>query len=77
VYRIGWAEKNSPQKQNYQSRTFSSAQIHVSFLSKQVRFLVSEATLRGLFSSFGEVLDVAIKKSQFEQVCLMLELPIF
>jgi hypothetical protein len=45
-----------------------SAQIHVSFLSKQVDVLITETTLRSLFSRFGEVVDVAIKKIQFNPV---------
>jgi hypothetical protein len=34
----------------------------------QVDVLISEATLRGLFSLYGEVIDVALKKSQFDRV---------
>jgi hypothetical protein len=45
-----------------------SAQIHVSFISKQVEALVSEATLRSLFSLYGNVVDVTLKKSQFDPV---------
>jgi hypothetical protein len=44
-----------------------TAQIHVSFISKQVDQLISEATIRSLFSNYGEVLDVALKKSQFDK----------
>jgi hypothetical protein len=45
-----------------------SAQIHVSFISKQVDALVSEATLRSLFTLYGNVVDVTLKKSQFDPV---------
>ena len=50
-----------------------TAQIHVSFISKQVDQLISEATIRSLFSNYGEVLDVALKKSQFDKVQLNAE----
>lgn len=76
-----------PQKAKYEELT--TAQIHVSYISKQVivlKFLylpfkmtlffflgkvdvlISEATLRGIFELFGTVVDVAIKKSQFDKV---------
>ena len=45
-----------------------TAQVHVSFISKQVDVLISEATLRALFGMYGEVIDVALKKSQFDRV---------
>lgn len=69
-HRLGWAQRNIGKK--YQPRdpteNFKTAQIHVSFISKQVDALVSEATLRSLFGMYGAVLDVTIKKSQFDQV---------
>lgn len=37
-------------------------QVHVSFISKQVGVLVTEKVLRDVFSPFGEIADVAIKK---------------
>jgi hypothetical protein len=46
----------------------TTAQVHVSYISKQIDVLISEATLRGLFSLYGEVVDVALKKSQFDRV---------
>jgi hypothetical protein len=45
-----------------------TAQLHVSFISKQVAYLVSEETIRSLFSSFGKVVDVVLKKATFDQV---------
>eukprot|EP01040_Poterioochromonas_malhamensis_P009484 gene9484-10299_t len=68
--RIGWAEPKSntkvikPRKDVKHGET---AQIHVSFISKQVDALITEATLRGLFSMYGEIVDVAIKKTQFDK----------
>jgi hypothetical protein len=44
-----------------------TAQVHVSFISKQIDVLISEATIRGLFGLYGEVVDVALKKSQFDK----------
>jgi RNA recognition motif-containing protein len=72
--RIGWAAAKEAQ----QATPFDghvdriapkqeTAQIHVSFISKQVDSLISEATIRNLFAAFGEVLDVTIKKSQFDK----------
>lgn len=37
-------------------------QVHVSFISKQNSFLVTEKILRDIFSPYGAVADVAIKK---------------
>jgi len=34
----------------------------------QVDVLISEATIRSLFGLYGEVIDVALKKSQFDKV---------
>ena len=48
-----------------------TAQLHVSFISKQVAYLVSEETIRSLFSSFGKVVDVVLKKATFDQVSFL------
>jgi hypothetical protein len=47
-----------------------SAQIHFSFISKQTQRVVTEAIIREVFSHFGEVKDVTIKKQphSLEQV---------
>jgi hypothetical protein len=37
-------------------------QVHVSFISKQMDIFVTEKVLRDIFSPFGEIADVAIKK---------------
>eukprot|EP00599_Poterioochromonas_sp_BG-1_P007876 CAMPEP_0173150006 /NCGR_PEP_ID=MMETSP1105-20130129/10683_1 /TAXON_ID=2985 /ORGANISM="Ochromonas sp., Strain BG-1" /LENGTH=559 /DNA_ID=CAMNT_0014065019 /DNA_START=360 /DNA_END=2039 /DNA_ORIENTATION=+ len=37
-------------------------QVHVSFISKQVNYLITEKVLRDIFSQYGTVADVAIKK---------------
>jgi hypothetical protein len=71
--RIGWARPGIGKR--FQPKdpieNLKTSQIHVSFISKQVDALVSEATLRSLFSSCGEVVDVTIKKSHFDQVILL------
>jgi hypothetical protein len=78
-YRVGWAEKKAqlqPQQLRPPNSKFTkpieTAQIHVSFISKQIDELISEATLRSLFGLYGEVVDVAIKKSQFDKVSSLL-----
>lgn len=38
------------------------------YMHLQVDMLISEATLRSLFGIYGEVVDVALKKSQFDKV---------
>lgn len=37
-------------------------QIHVSFISKQLKMLVTEVVLRKIFSPFGAIADVAVKR---------------
>lgn len=46
----------------------NTAQIHVSFNSRNRSFLVCEASLRELFIRFGDILDVTINKTSFDQV---------
>ena len=41
----------------------NSAQVHFSYLTENVNFLITEETIRNLFIEFGEIDDVAIKKS--------------
>lgn len=71
--RLGWATpKNSlaaqlQPKLDTSNKNRATAQIHISFISKQINFLVTEATLRNLFERFGTVDDVTIKKSHFDQ----------
>lgn len=69
-YRIGWAEGKTSFKGfmlKEDAPKAETAQIHVSFISKQVDVLISEATIRALFSLYGKVVDVALKKSQFDR----------
>eukprot|EP01039_Chlorochromonas_danica_P000455 gene455-492_t len=69
--RIGWAEGKGGMKTLSPDlcapKRGETAQIHVSFISKQIDMLISEATLRSLFGIYGEVVDVALKKSQFDK----------
>lgn len=43
-------------------RFVRTAQVHISYLSKQLNLVVSEDFLRDIFSNFGEVLEVSLKK---------------
>jgi RNA recognition motif-containing protein len=52
---------------NKHVHTVDTAEIHFSFVSKQSTYLVTEATLRGIFSRFGEIQDISIKKTLFNQ----------
>lgn len=52
-----------------------TAQVHFSYLSKQLNVLITEATIRKVFLRFGEVKDITIKKSAFDDVSLVI-LPI-
>eukprot|EP01031_Cornospumella_fuschlensis_P024800 gene24800-29965_t len=69
--RIGWAEGKGGVKSLSEEllapKKAETAQIHVSFISKQIDMLISETTLRSLFGVYGEVVDVALKKSQFDK----------
>lgn len=66
--RIAWAQRNASKRlfPKDPSEPFQTAQIHFSFISRQIEQIVSELTLRQLFGQFGEVLDVAIKKSSID-----------
>jgi RNA recognition motif-containing protein len=55
-----------PMMQPPQQNSGSSAQVHVSFRSNQR--LVTEEFLRSIFERFGEVTEIAIKRSNFQQV---------
>jgi RNA recognition motif-containing protein len=58
-----------PNNNNYNKHvhTVDTAEIHFSFVSKQSTYLVTEATLRAIFSRFGEIQDISIKKTLFNQ----------
>lgn len=48
-----------------------TAQVHFSYLSKQLDFIISEAFLWDVFSSFGEVVEISLKKSACdEDMCI-------
>lgn len=70
--RIAWASYRNRTASNIPMQTASSQEplessaVHVSFISYQIRSLVTEASLRSLFSNYGEVTDVSIKKSSVD-----------
>jgi hypothetical protein len=45
-----------------------SAQVHISYLSKQLNVMVSEQMIYELFSTFGKVLEVSLKKKCVDTV---------
>ena len=45
-----------------------AAQVHFSFISKQLKNIVTEETLRNLFNRYGDVKDVSLKKSVINHV---------
>lgn len=45
-----------------------SAQVHISYLSKQLNAMVSEQMIYELFSNFGKVLEVSLKKKCVDTV---------
>eukprot|EP01039_Chlorochromonas_danica_P005388 gene5388-5926_t len=48
-----------------------TAQVHFSYLSKQLEFIITEAFLWDVFSSFGEVMEISLKKSSCdEDMCI-------
>lgn len=68
--RVNWAQRNVGKRLRPKDPTESlrTAQIHISYISRQTDAVISESSLRSLFSQFGEVVDVTIKKSQFDPV---------
>lgn len=70
-FSVGWASfrsKKEPRPPQHHDR-LESASVHVSYISYQLRTLVTEEALRIMFSTFGVVLDCSIKKSYVDQVC--------
>lgn len=71
--RVGWAsdnpDKKLPQDKKCADRVKEdpTAQLHVGFVAKDFRFAVTEATLRKLYSQFGDLIDVTIKKNKFSK----------
>lgn len=45
-----------------------TSSIHVTYISYQINNLVTEESLRAIFSSFGDVLDASIKKSTVDEI---------
>mmetsp|Transcript_13316 Transcript_13316/g.14424 ORF Transcript_13316/g.14424 Transcript_13316/m.14424 type:complete len:379 (+) Transcript_13316:93-1229(+) len=71
--KVNWAQRNVGKRLRPKDPTESlrTAQIHISYISRQTDAVISESSLRSLFSQFGEVVDVTIKKSQFDpRLCL-------
>jgi hypothetical protein len=48
-----------------------SAQVHISYLSKQLNAMVSEQMIYELFSNFGKVLEVSLKKKCVDTVIVL------
>jgi len=65
--RIRWAShrtsNGSKSIDTHSDSPVNVPSIHCTFISYQVDFMVTEASLRDLFSQYGTVMDVAIKKS--------------
>lgn len=71
--RMNWAVDNQFGKLvpvNDDRKNKRTAQVHVTFNSKNINMLVSESTLRTLFSQFGDIYDVTINKTSFDKVIL-------
>eukprot|EP01039_Chlorochromonas_danica_P006770 gene6770-7480_t len=66
--RVGWASyKNKKEPRTYHHDRIHSSSVHVSYLSYQLKKLINEESLRILFSTYGVVLDVSIKKSYLDE----------
>jgi hypothetical protein len=48
-----------------------TAQVHISYLSKQLNFIISEQFLRDVFSNFGSVVEIALKKTCVDPVRIL------
>jgi polyadenylate-binding protein len=69
--QINWAVDSQFGKflpMNNERKAKRTAQVHITFNSKNINLLVSETTLRTLFSQFGEIVDVTINKTSFDKV---------
>jgi hypothetical protein len=67
MLRVGWAQANSNSKLP-KLEPADSAQIHFSYLTHQTDNVINEETIRALFSRYGEIKDVAIKKAEYNHV---------
>lgn len=48
------------------TKNIKTAQVHISYLTKQMNLVVSEHFIRDIFSHFGEVIEVSLKKVCFD-----------
>jgi hypothetical protein len=64
-YRVQVAADRQPR---LGKRNQGFAQIHISFISRQNRFIVNEKCLRDIFEYFGPVVDVTIKQHNYAEV---------
>eukprot|EP01031_Cornospumella_fuschlensis_P026199 gene26199-31638_t len=67
--RLGWASyknKKEPKILLHHDRIESSS-VHVSYISYQLKTIITEESLRVLFSTYGVVLDTSIKKSYIDE----------
>eukprot|EP01040_Poterioochromonas_malhamensis_P002156 gene2156-2297_t len=67
--RINYASHRSKGNNPLSSHSdgLETSPVHVSFISYQIHNLVTETSLRVLFSKYGEVADVSIKKSTVDR----------
>ena len=72
LLRVNWMPRNLPTNQNpsipQAPKNLRTAQVHISYLSKQLNFIISEQFLRDVFSNFGTVLEIALKKTCVDPV---------
>mmetsp|Transcript_31746 Transcript_31746/g.43560 ORF Transcript_31746/g.43560 Transcript_31746/m.43560 type:complete len:1019 (+) Transcript_31746:53-3109(+) len=59
---------NKREEQEDHSEQFGIPSVHVSYISYQIENLVTESSLKTLFSAYGTVLDASIKKSTVDEV---------
>ena len=55
--RVNWAYSTLPPREKE-----SWVQLHVSFVTRELNYVVTEATLDSVFSPFGEIADISLKK---------------
>ncbi len=71
--RVGWADENqnriaSVLKATDPKKHHQTAQLHVSFMTRDLKRIVSEMDLGGVFGRFGNVVDIAVKKNFLNKV---------
>ncbi len=76
--RVGWAvdsgkrSTQSSMEQPSDSKKSQTAQIHVMFVTRELHRRVSELDLGGVFSRYGNLVDIAIKKNAINNVRIAL-----